>query len=69
MMGLGVLPKPGSDKPEIDLKYAKHLLDTVQLLFEKTEGNRTEEETTLMTGMLHNLRMSYLAVEKQHSVG
>lgn len=64
MVALGLIPGPGSEKPEIHLAQAKHFIDTIQLLMDKTEGNRDAEETRLMDGLLHDLRMSYLAVQQ-----
>ena len=65
MIALGLLPRPGSDKPEAHLDQAKHTIDLLQMLWEKTEGNRTPEETKEMDTILHELRMSYVAVQQQ----
>jgi len=64
MVALGLVPRPGSDQPEVHLAQAKHFIDTIQLLMDKTEGNRDPDETRLMDGLLHDLRMSYLAVQQ-----
>ena len=65
MIALGLLPRPGSDKPEVHLDQAKHTVDLLQVLWEKTEGNRTPEETKEMETILHELRMAYVAVQQQ----
>lgn len=62
---LGLLPGPESDQPEVHLEQAKHAIDMLQMLYEKTEGNRTSEETAEMDRMLHELRMAFLAVQQQ----
>lgn len=64
MVALGALPHPITKKYEADLGQAKHLIDTLQLLMDKTEGNRTEEETRDIDGMLHELRMAFVAVKQ-----
>ena len=65
MVSLGLLPDPASEKPQVQLKFAKHAADTLQLLYEKTEGNRTPEETKELDNMLHELRMAYIGVQGQ----
>ena len=65
MVALGLLPGPGSDKPEVHLDQAKHTVDTLEMLQEKTEGNRTPEESGEMDRMLHELRMAYVELHQQ----
>ncbi len=65
MVSLGLLPGPASDKPQVHLEHAKHTIDTLQMLQEKTEGNRTPDETKELDTMLHELRLSYIAVQQQ----
>lgn len=69
MVALGLLPGPGSDKPQVHLDQAKHGIDTLEMLREKTEGNRTPEESKEMDTMLHELRLAYLAVQEQGGRG
>ena len=65
MVALGLIPNPLNQKSERQLDQAKHFIDTVQLLQEKTEGNRTEDETRDMQTMLYELRMAYVSVAEQ----
>ena len=65
MLGLGQLPNPLSGKAEPNLKQAKHMIDTLSMLEEKTEGNRTPEESALLNNLLHQLRLAYVAVQQQ----
>lgn len=69
MVSLGVIPHPISKKHEADLGQAKHLIDTLELLMLKTEGNRTEQETHDLDGMLHELRMAFVAVKQAMAAG
>lgn len=64
MVGMGVLPNPMGDKVKLDLDSAKHAIDLLEILFEKTAGNRTEEETQVIDGMLHELRMAFLSLRQ-----
>ena len=61
MISLGMLPNPATDKPQVDLDQAKHAIDTLQVLQEKTEGNRTPQESAEMETMLHELRLAYVS--------
>ena len=65
MVSLGLLPNPVSNEPKVNLPQAKHAIDTLQVLFDKTAGNRTPEETAALDAMLHELHMSYLAVTER----
>ena len=65
MISLGMLPPPDSDKPEVDLVHAKYAIDSIAMLQEKTEGNRTEQETSELDRMLHEMRMVYVSAQKE----
>jgi hypothetical protein len=65
MVALGLLPNPmAGNKPVVQLDQAKHTIDTLDVLVEKTAGNRTPEETTAIDDMLHQLRMAYISVQQ-----
>jgi hypothetical protein len=61
-MFLGLMPHPGSGKLEKHLPMAKHSIDMLEVLQQKTEGNRTPEENEEIEAMLHQLRMAYVQV-------
>jgi hypothetical protein len=65
MIAMGILPNPVNNKLEADLEQAKHLVDTIQMLWEKTEGNRTADETAAIDDLLHELRLAFLTVKEQ----
>jgi len=65
MVAMGLLARPGDEKPEIYLDEARHFIDTIQMLQEKTEGNRTPEETATLESLLHDLRMGFVAVQAE----
>jgi len=64
MVSLGVFPNPATGKGVLLLNQATHLIDMIDLLYEKTTGNRSDEETRTLENMLHELRMIYLAAQK-----
>jgi hypothetical protein len=65
LMGLGAIPNPLSGQPKVELEKAKHAIDTLAMLQQKTEGNRTPEESESIEAMLHELRMVFIAASQQ----
>ncbi|MBW2147519.1 MAG: DUF1844 domain-containing protein [Deltaproteobacteria bacterium] len=66
MLALGSLPDPATGKTEKHLSLAKHVVDTLGMLQQKTQGNLTEEEQRLIDESLFDLRMHYVK-EKEKS--
>ena len=65
MVSLGLVPHPASGKAEFRAEEATHLIDMIQMLRDKTEGNRTAEETAAFDHLLHELRLGYVAVQER----
>ncbi|MDR1963524.1 MAG: DUF1844 domain-containing protein [Planctomycetaceae bacterium] len=65
MISLGIFPNPVDGSTHILLHQGKHLIETIALLDEKTKGNQTEEETKMLTKVLHELRMLYVAAQNE----
>ena len=63
MVALGEVPNPLTGKLERLPNQAKHFIDTLAMLEEKTAGNRTPEESALLTSLLHQLRIAYVAAK------
>jgi hypothetical protein len=67
MIGLGLMPNPMAEQGEHqkpNLAHARHSIDMLEMLYEKTQGNRTPEETEEMERMLHDLRMAFVSVQQ-----
>lgn len=65
MLSLGAFPNPITGKSTIMLHQAKHLIDTIAMLFEKTAGNQTDEEKQKIDALLHELRMIFVAAQNE----
>jgi len=65
LVALGQAPAPDENKVIVNLPFAKHCVDTLAILAEKTQGNLTPAEDTLLTRFLYELRMLYVAVQNQ----
>jgi len=62
LFSLGLLQIKGQDKREPDLELAKYNIDMLETLEEKTKGNLTKEEETVLTNTLNDLRMGYVQI-------
>jgi len=62
---LGDLAPQGSE-PVVNLDMAKHQVDTLAVIEEKTKGNLTEEEQKLLDTALYESRNRYVAVASQY---
>lgn len=58
-MGLVADPESG-ERAEPNLPLARHTIDTLALLQQKTQGNLSGEEEELLTNLLTELRMRFL---------
>ncbi|MCU0579406.1 MAG: DUF1844 domain-containing protein [Desulfobacterota bacterium] len=57
---LGEIPHPESGERQKNLPLAKHAIDTLVMLQEKTRGNLSEEEKKILESMLYDLRMCFI---------
>lgn len=55
---------PESGKIIVNLPLARHTIDTIGMIQEKTKGNLTVPESNLSENLLYELRMSYLRTSK-----
>ncbi len=60
LVHLGQIPDPLTQEKKVDLPLARHTIDTLQMLREKTKGNLTKEEERLLDSILYELRILYL---------
>ncbi len=65
LVSMGIFPHPVTGKSEFFLHQAQHLIDTIDLIFQKTEGHRTEEETKMIGQSLHELKMLFVAAQEE----
>jgi Domain of unknown function (DUF1844) len=57
---LGQIPNPKTGEPEINLDLARMFIDQLEMIQEKTRGNLTNEEATVLRNALSNLQMAYV---------
>jgi hypothetical protein len=59
---LGMMEHPVTHQREVDPELGKHWIDVLGMLQKKTAGNLTRAEANMMEGLLHDLRMQYVAL-------
>jgi hypothetical protein len=65
MIGLGLAPRPDTNKTAVDLEMARQNIDLLELMQKKTQGNLTADEAKMLERMLYEIRTKYLEVSKQ----
>ena len=60
LLHFGEIPEPTSGTKKKNLPMAKHAIDILGMLEEKTKGNLTPDEEQLFKSILYDLRMRYV---------
>jgi len=63
---LGQIPNPKTGEGEVNLELAKMFIDQLAMIQEKTRGNLTNDEATVLKNTLSNLQMIYVEIS-QHA--
>ena len=63
IMHLGLIENPAGER-SVDLGAARHVIDLLGMLEQKTRGNLRTEEADLIDGVLADLRMQFVAVSR-----
>ena len=59
---LGQIPNPKTGEGEVNLELAKMFIDQLAMIQEKTRGNLSNDEATVLKNTLSNLQMIYVEV-------
>lgn len=66
---LGLVANPAAEdadaRSEPNLPVARHTIDTLELLQQKTQGNLSEQEAALLSELLSELRLRFVEVESR----
>lgn len=62
LVGLGEVPDPGSGCMSKDLILARHNIDVLEMLRQKTAGGIEKDEAKLLDSILCELRFKYVIV-------
>lgn len=64
LVQLGEVPNPETGVTATDLLMAKHSVDVLTMLQEKTRACLEPDESRLLDGLLYELRMKYVMTKK-----
>lgn len=62
MISMGAIAHPMTGEAAVDIPQARYVIDTLELLKEKTEGNLTDEESKTLTSLIGELKMVWAQV-------
>ena len=62
LFAMGAIPDPQTGQPALHLDLARHHIDMLSVLEEKTKNNLSEDESKLLSGALYELRSRYVEV-------
>ena len=65
LVHLGEITHPESSADETNLALAKQTIDILGMLQDRTRGNLSQEEDQLLTNLLYDLRMKYVAAKSR----
>ncbi|HEY3065198.1 MAG TPA: DUF1844 domain-containing protein [Methylomirabilota bacterium] len=64
VVGMGAAPDPLTGHVRRDLEQATDAIELLILLREKTQGNRTPEETRILDQIIYDLQVRYVSARK-----
>jgi hypothetical protein len=64
-MLMGMVESPGGGQLPVDLEAARHMIDMLGMLQQKTRGNLTADESNQLENVLAYLRMQYVALSRK----
>ncbi len=65
LVHLGEMEEPGTGAKGKNLPMAKHTIDTLAMLQDKTKGNLDDEEKALLDHILFDLRLKFVKASKR----
>src|SRR5471030_225125 len=66
---LGQIPNPQTGKAEVNLEVARMFIDQLAMIQEKTRGNLTSEEATVLRNALSSLQMAFVEASQGAKTG
>jgi hypothetical protein len=62
---MGEIADPASGKRVVDLELARHGIDTLVLIQEKTQGNLSADEGEMLKNILYDLQIRFVQAAKK----
>ena len=61
---LGMMEHPATGERSVDLQLGKHWIDVLGMMEQKTRGNLHPQEAQLLEGLLADLRMQFVSLQR-----
>jgi hypothetical protein len=65
LFAMGAIPDPATGQRVAHLDLARHHIDMLTVLEDKTKGNLTDAETEMLTQTTYELRSRYIQLSSQ----
>lgn len=62
LFSMGAMPDPQTGQRYTNLDIARHHIDSLTVLEDKTKGNLTDDENKMLASTLYELRQSYVQI-------
>ncbi|MFK7788365.1 MAG: DUF1844 domain-containing protein [Phycisphaeraceae bacterium] len=62
LFSMGAMPDPQTGQRYTNLDIARHHIDSLSVVEEKTKGNLSDEESKMLSATLYELRQSYVQI-------
>lgn len=62
LVALGEVPDPETGRKSCNLNFARHNIDVLEMLRQKTSGGLEENEASLLENILCELRLKYVII-------
>ncbi len=69
LAGLGLMAGPDGQRIPPNMAAAKHAIDMLQVVDDKTRGNLTDEEKKVLDQVLYEVRMQFVQMNSAGSAG
>jgi hypothetical protein len=67
MMHFGMIPNPVDNSVSVEVDLGKQNIDILEMLEQKTTGNLSPDEASLLESALYDLRMRYVELTKKQN--
>ena len=64
LFALGAIPDPRTGQPTLSLDLARHNIDMLSVISDKTKGNLSKEEDETLASTLYELRNRYVQISQ-----
>lgn len=62
---LGEIADPATGKRIVDLDLARHAIDTLAMMQEKTKGNLSSDEEQMLKNILYDIKLRFVTASKK----